>query len=544
MDTNLNPILQNILKQRGVDGEKLEEFLSPKPALTYDPFLLTDMRAGVDLLLSEIDAGKRIVIYGDYDADGVTSTAVLMKALRTLTDNVTYYIPSRIDEGYGLNMDAIDRIKADGGEVIVTVDCGAVSRAETEYAHSLGLTTIVTDHHNVGEAVAEGIVIDPRRPDDAYPFKGLAGVGVAYKLVQAMDRERGFSRALMTELIELVTVGTIADVMPLVDENRTIAKYGLRLMRAGCANRGLRRLIELSGLKTETLRASNISFGIAPRINSAGRIGDASLGVRLLLSENSEEIEACCTKLIELNSRRKAFQDTAYEQCAVKAEEELAKGNDFLLLKCEDGHEGVLGIVAGKVKEDKQRPVIIYAENGDFYKGTGRSIPQVDLFNMLDRYRDEFERFGGHSAACGFLIKKDRIGALREGLNEDLRRLSAGDESFFDERLSIDADVEPCDITVGLADEFELLEPCGQGNEQPQLALRNVTIDDWRYLKGGTKYAKLNIGELSCLLFHNAENYHELYEAAEPVDVIGSIEINEWNGMRSVQMIVNKIKKV
>lgn len=541
MDKKLNPVLLNIVEQRGVGADALEEFLSPKPQLTYDPFLLADMRAGVDLLLSEIDSGKQIVVYGDYDADGVTATTVMMKALSQLTDRVTYYIPSRIEEGYGLNKEAIDRINIDGGEVIITVDCGAVSAEETAYAKSLGITMIVTDHHNIADRMADGIVIDPRKPGDEYPFKGLAGVGVAYKFVQAISKERELPKSLITELLELVAVGTVADLMPLIDENRTIVKYGIRLMRLGCRNKGLRRLIELSGLDFQDMKASGISFGIAPRLNSAGRIGDASLGVRLLLSEDESEIEKCCQRLIELNRKRVSLQDEAYEQCIEKARKALAGSEDFVLIECENGHEGVLGIVAGKIKEEIYRPVVIVSETEDGYKGTGRSIPQVNLFEMLNKYRDRFIKFGGHSAACGFTLSRDRLDALREDLNRDLSELSFGNEDFFSEKIGYDAIIKPVEATRELVYALDLLEPCGIGNEPPGIAFKNVIINDWKYLKNGKKYAKLNISGIDCMLFKNAESYYDLYSSGARVTVIGSLRINKWNGFERVQMVIDKL---
>ena len=540
MIEQLNPLVKEILASRGIGADAAEEFLSARPQLTHDPFLLTDMRAGVDLLLKEIDAGSRIVVYGDYDADGVTATALLLSALGELTDNLSYYIPSRIDEGYGLHVDAIDRIHADGGEVIVTVDCGAVSRKETDYAHALGIRTVVTDHHNVGEVMASGIVIDPKRPDDRYPFKGLAGVGVAFKLVQAIAKERPIPRSLINSLLELVAIGTVADVMPLLDENRTLVKYGLRNMHLGCYHKSLARLIELSGYKAEELKARGISFGIAPRINSAGRIGDASLGVRLLLATDPAEIETCCTELLQLNQQRRSYMDQAYTTCRALAEEESRSG-DFLVLETEGLHEGVLGIVAGKIKEEFNRPCVIISRNGGESKGTGRSVTMVSLFDMLDRHRDEFIRFGGHSAACGFTILSEKIPALKKALNEELNVLTKGDPDFFEEPVRYDAVIAADRIDLGLIEQLELLEPCGQGNEQPVFAVPNVRIDDWRYLKSGEELARFRAGGLDCVRFGGAYEYYDHYMNGEPVVVTGTLEKNNWNGRCTPQMRVNGV---
>ena len=318
-------IVLKIIESRGIGAEMREEFFSRRPRLAYDPFLLANMQEGVDLLLSAIDEGRKIVVYGDYDVDGITSVSLMMKVLGSLTSNVDYYIPSRLDEGYGLHRESIDRIAESGGQFIVTVDCGSVSREETAYAHSLGIQTLVTDHHNVSDVRAEGLIINPKLKGDDYPFNGLAGVGVAYKLALAIARTREVPKSVMAEVLELVAIGTIADIMPMLDENRTIVKCGLRSIHLGCRNKGLRRLIDMSGLDYRTLRTSDVSYGIAPKINASGRLGDASVGVRLFLAETDEEAEECCNMLIEANQERRRLQDDAYEKGLDMIDSELTQ---------------------------------------------------------------------------------------------------------------------------------------------------------------------------------------------------------------------------
>ncbi|MBQ0018385.1 MAG: single-stranded-DNA-specific exonuclease RecJ [Clostridiales bacterium] len=542
MDRNIPEAIIDILKSRGIGEENFDEFFSAAPKLAYDPFLLANMQAGVDLLLDAVDSGKKIVIYGDYDVDGITSTALMMKVLGSLTENLDYYIPSRLDEGYGLHKESIDRIHEAGGQLIVTVDCGSVSREETEYAHSLGIETLVTDHHNISEVRAEGIIINPWLSEDKYPFKGLAGVGVAYKVALAVARKREVPKQVMTEILELVTVGTIADIMPLLDENRTIVKCGLRFIHLGGKNKGLRRLIDLSGLDYRTLRAGDISYGIAPKINAAGRLGDATLGVKLLLAENEEDIEKYCNILIEANRERKALTDKAYEKGLELAPGELENG-DFLMLEINDSHEGVLGIVAGKVRESVNRPVVVISRNGETYKGTGRSIPNVDLFEMLDKYRDEFVSFGGHKAACGFTIAADNVQRLKDNLNSDIADMLAEDETLFDFDYHYDAAIDPDAVDMQLAEVIEFLEPCGKGNEIPTFLLKDVNVDGWRFLKND-KYAKFNIRtegdrRIECMLFHDADKYYEMADSGRPVDILGSIEINRWRDSCRLQIIVD-----
>ena len=540
----INPKILEILESRGIGEEMREEFFSPKPRLAYDPFLLANMREGVDSLLKAVDEGKRIVIYGDYDVDGITSTALLMKVIGTLTDNVTYYIPSRLDEGYGLHREAIDRISEDGGEFIVTVDCGSTSAEETAYAHSLGIDTLVTDHHNMSDQRAEGIVINPRLSEDTYPFKGLAGVGVAYKLALAIARERDVPGTLMAEVLEFATVGTIADIMPMIDENRTIVKCGLRSIHLGCRNRGLRELIDRSALDYKTLKAGDISFGIAPKINASGRLGDASLGVKLLLSEDEQEIRAYCGELIEANKERRRLQDAAYEKGCDMLDDELAKG-DFVIVEINDSHEGVLGIVAGKLREKINRPVVVISGNGDTYKGTGRSIPGVDLFSMLDKYRDSFISFGGHSAACGFTINADGMDRLRKDLNRDIEEMCRKEPDLLKEQHLSDAVIETEDIDLELAEALQMLEPCGKDNEVPVFVIRNAEISGWRFLKDDDKMARFSLitgdgRHIDSVIFRNAAEAYEAVTSGK-VDVFCNIEVNTWRDVRKAQVIAKEI---
>ena len=541
---DLQPRILEIIRSRGIGDEDMEEFLSPKPRLAYDPFLLANMREGVDLLLKAVDEGKRIVIYGDYDVDGISSTALLMKVIGCLTDNVTYYIPSRLDEGYGLHRESIDRIIADGGEFILTVDCGSSSKEETAYARSRGLETLVTDHHNMSGDRAEGIVINPRLPEDGYPFKGLAGVGVAYKLALAVAKERSIPGPLMAEVLEFVTIGTVADIMPMLDENRTIVKCGLRSMHLGCRNKGLRELIDRSALDYRTLRAGDISFGIAPKINASGRLGDASLGVRLLLSDDDREIAECCDALIAANEERRKLQDEAYERGVSMLDDELSRG-DFVIVEINDSHEGVLGIVAGKLREKINRPVIVISGNGDCYKGTGRSIESVDLFAMLDKYRDRFRSFGGHSAACGFTIDADKMAQLRDDLNRDIREACEEDPSILEEKYRSDAGIEPGEIDLGFAEALELIEPCGKDNEVPVFAMKNVRIEGWRFLKEDRRMARFVLcaedgRKIDAIMFRNAAEAYIIAETGM-ADLLCSIEINTWRDERKAQAIVRKV---
>ena len=545
---NIPARILEIMKNRGITGpEEIREYISRKPQTAYDPFLMKGMDEAVSRIFQAVDNKEKIVVYGDYDTDGVTSTALLMRAIGTYTSNLSYYIPSRLDEGYGLHKESIRKIKEEGADLLVSVDCGATATEEVEFAHSISLDTVITDHHNVGEKKAPGIVVDPRDKDSGYPFTGLAGVGVAYKLVLALSAERPLPPGMKLSLLELVAIGTIGDIMPLTDENRTIVKYGLNVINSGRGCLGIMRLIEMAGLDYKTITATGLAFGIIPRINSAGRLGDASVSVKMLLSENEDPAEVYCSRLMELNDRRRSLQDKAYEVCRPEAEHQLEDG-DFLLIEARGVHEGILGIVAGKIKEEMHRPVVIVTPGGEdgLWKGTGRSVEGVNLFEMLNKYNQRFVHIGGHNAACGFTIEESEIAQLRKDLQRDMAQVCRENPDVFDEPVFVDEYIGIEEADLDLAEGLKLFEPCGKDNEMPVFGFSNVRIEDWKFLKNGRKYARFSVvagrDRITGLLFHDAEEALSLAESGEPLDVYGKLEINNWRNISSVQMIVDGIR--
>lgn len=535
-------IVRKLLASRGISSpEDVEEYLSPRPRRTYDPFLLKNMQQAVDLILAEAKAGTRICIYGDYDADGVTSVCILYTVLSRLTDNLTWYIPSRFTEGYGVHTEAIDQLFADGVGLIITVDCGITSNREVAYAASLGIRMVVTDHHSVGEVLPDCIVIDPKQEDETYPFRDLAGCGVAYKLLQALQRQAGLPRDVIGEALDLAATGTVADIVPLRDENRTIVKYGLCKLneRSRASLAALEEAISLDRITSE-----NISFGIAPHINAAGRMEHAAEAVKLLLADPSDEelIRTQVQKLVGCNSRRKRLQEEAYE----KSEAMITGEESILCLRVEGIHEGIAGIAAGKLKEACMRPVILTTpgENG-FLKGTGRSIPGVDLFRLLDAHRDLFVRMGGHKSACGFTISEENFRVLQPLLEEETRALYEADPSILKQGGEYEMEISPADVTVELAKALEAMEPFGEGNPQPRFLLRRVRITGAAYMGEKGTHARFmavrNGCSAPCVLFRRAREYSRQIEGAAELDLIGTVRAQVWNGRTKVQMIVEEI---
>ena len=526
---NLQPRIRELLYNRGIRTEaELEEFLSDKPKKTYDPFLLLNMEAGVDFILSAIENNEKICIYGDYDADGVTSTAVLMEVLSHLTNNLTYYIPKRFDEGYGLNKEALQKIKDAGVNLVITVDCGSVSYDEVEYGKSIGLDIVVTDHHTVTDKLADTIVINPMQPGCPYPFKHLAGVGVAFKLAQAIAAETGLPKSIINRTLDLVGIGTIGDIVPLVDENRTLAKFGIRAVNVS-KRPGLEQLIEGVGLHKGQIRSENISFVIVPHLNASGRMEDAKVAAGLMMTKSEEKSKAGVEKLIRYNSERKRLQEETFRRCKDLVETTFADDN-FLVIDLEHAHEGITGIVAGKIKEAFYKPAIIVTPTADdCLKGTGRSVEGVNLYQMLKENEVLFQRFGGHSAACGFTMKKEHLPELRRRLNEQLAVLLAAQPTLLNQELKADMILQPEDVSMELVNDMQKLEPFGCDNPRPLVEVE-VTPTNLRRMGAKNQFTRFTgiLGdgrEIQCVIFQKAESYDALLQKGGKISIIGTLGV-------------------
>lgn len=546
----INPIIIQLLKNRGIASEEdAAEFLSDKPQKTYDPFLLPDMEAGVDLILSEIKAGSKICVYGDYDADGITSTALMLDVLKRLAadDKLSYYIPSRFEEGYGLNMDAVKTIADSGADLIITVDCGSVSREEAKYAESLGMRILVTDHHNIADVMVDCLLINPKRPDSKYPFKELSGCGVAFKVAQAIQKKARLPKSVLTEVLDLVAIGTIGDIMPLLDENRTMTKFGMKVINSG-RRTGLLKLIEGASLKKGSVSSENISYIIVPHLNATGRIDDASAAVELLCGRCSGEVQERIVKdILEKNRIRKKLQEETFRLCAADIDRENLQ--DIIIIKADGAHEGITGIVAGKIKEAYYRPSIIVTPSGEddcYLKGTGRSIEGVNLYGLLKTQETLFEKFGGHSAACGFLIKKENFGSLEAGLIKEMAAIRAENEEIFEKKYPVDLRLDEDELTLDLAEQFEMLAPFGSKNRKPLIELDCSVIGDVKYMgdrKQHVRFSAKSVGsgaKIQCVMFGKAQ---ETDLSAKPARLIGTLDCQVWQGARRLQFMVEEVRR-
>ena len=538
-DVNIHPLVKILLEQRGIIGEEeISEFLSLKPNKTYDPFLLMNLEAGVDFLLSAIKQEKQICIYGDYDADGITSVAILWQTLSLLTERLTFYIPSRFEEGYGLNIEALDSIKAAGGDVLVTVDCGSVSYKEVEHAKAIGLSVLVTDHHSVGDKMADCLLINPKQPGCPYPDKNLAGCGVTFKLIQGLQRKAELPKSLLNEVLDLTAVGTIGDIVPLLGENRTILKYGLPLIHRG-RRKGLYKLMEGLQLLNKTVDSGDVAFQIVPHINAAGRMQDASAAIGLFTSKDETAMDDFVAQLLESNKERRSVQEQVFNTCLDLIVKENREDEKFLILCPEETHEGIAGIVAGKIKDYYHRPALLLSPSGDFWKGTGRSIEGINLYELLKTGIEFFEKFGGHEGACGFSMKKEYLPAFRDRMRSSIDALCLANPDILEKSYKPELILEVKDLTLEFAENISLMAPFGHKNPRPLIAIEPVLLENPFFMGADSQHLRFDAvsgqDRIQCIVFKKAKEYNEVLRRGGPARLIGSPELNVWKGRTKIQ---------
>ena len=542
---NIDSVIRKILNQRGIVEEKeIEEFLSPKPKLTYDPFLLLNMKEGVDLILSTVNSGGQICIFGDYDADGVTSVTILKTVLEELTDKVIYFVPSRFEDGYGLNKKALKKIKDQGTDLVITVDCGITSVDEVAYAKSIGLDIIVTDHHSVPKDKPDCLIINAKQEECTYPFKHLAGCGIAFKLAQALQRTADLPYDIIRKVLDVVAIGTIGDIVPLVGENRTIVKYGMRQLEK-TKNQGITALKNKILKDTSHIGSEQVSFSIVPHLNAAGRMENANIGIKLFLEENPNRADEIADYLVGLNTKRKDIQEYTYGQ-ATNLYDQYYKDKQFPMIVMEDAHEGIAGIVAGKMKDYCYKPVAILTDNGDgTLKATCRSIEKVDIYEVLSISKDLFVKFGGHKGACGFTIEKSKFDQLLANTENYMKGLSP---DVFVPEINYDLQLHGSDLSIRLVEELEQLEPFGCCNEKPYFLLRDCKITNIRYMGKFMNHMRITVDldgfkGLVCILFNFDGEQEDVLKNNVYVDMCGSLQINQWNNQKNLQFLISNVKE-
>lgn len=538
---HINELLAQIILNREIEGdESIQVFLNPTRKDFYNPFLFKDMDIAIKRIIEAIEKKESVIIYGDYDVDGITSTTVLRKFLEERGLTVDTYIPNRLDEGYGLNCNAIDEISKRGHSLIITVDCGISGIEEIAYANSLGIETIITDHHEAGENLPEAIaVIDAKRKDNTYPFRGLAGVGVVFKVIQAISIQLGLEEKEFLKYLDLVCVGTISDIVPLVDENRVIAKLGLKLIQV-TKNPGLKSLMQITGYNK--VDSNSVSFGIAPRINACGRMGHEEQALKLFLTKQKEEAEIITKQLNEYNTLRQEIEKRIYEEAIQKIESNRMKEMSSIVIAGENWHHGVIGIVSSKVTDIYFKPSILLCIEGEIAKGSGRSIPGFDLHEALGKCSDLLEKYGGHEMAVGLTLKKENLEAFEKRFEEVAKSQKVNEIAPV---LWIDSEITLKDMNIPMVKELEKLEPFGEGNKLPLFLYRNLKIDSIRALSEG-KHLKLTLKDTNYII--NAIGFNlgylaEEYRIGDKIDVVGTLEINSFNNIESVQINIKDVMK-
>ena len=534
-ELEISRITAQLLANRGINTAKeAGEFLACSLSSCHDPFLMKDMDRAVRRIRKAVSAGEKILVYGDYDVDGMTSVAALSSALRTLGGAVETYIPNRIEEGYGLNPGAVKKAERAGVSLIITVDCGIGSAKEVEIAKALGIDIVVTDHHEIlgGNVPKAYAVINPLQKDCNYPFKHLAGVGIAYKLIKALyDGTPHFAE----DFLDLVSLGTVADIAPLVGENRVFAKRGLEEMNRR-DRPGLRALIEKAGLGDRDLTCGHIGFALGPRINAMGRIGSPQEALELLLTEDPVRAAALAKVLDTQNRNRQKIEARILDEAIEKAEREVNfKHHRVIVLASENWHPGVIGIVASRLVERYYRPAILISLDGKLGKGSGRSVENFHLFEYLSRCRELLAGFGGHESACGVSIEKDNLEAFRDKINEEAAKGAAGEA--FARSLDIDMDIPLGSLSEEVIGEIEKLSPFGEENPRPVFASRNLAIKDGprQIGKGGFKIWVTD-NSVTCEAVSFGRGGLSAPDPNSGIEIAYVPSINEWQGVSSIQL--------
>ena len=538
----ISELLATILVGRNiVEDEKIKVFLNPSRNDFYDPFLMPDMEVAVNRIIKAMKNKEKIVIYGDYDVDGITSISVLKQFLEDRGMEVGYHIPNRLDEGYGLNKDAIDEIYKAGYRLMITVDCGISGIEEVEYANSLGIETIVTDHHEPLDELPNAIaVIDAKIKTNKYPCNQLAGVGVVFKLTQALGIKLNLEEKEYLKYLDLVCIGTISDIVPLVDENRVIAKLGLKLVEQ-TRNIGLKTLLDSIGYKE--INSMSVSFGIAPRINACGRMGYADEALKLFLTKDKSEAVELTNKLNDYNKTRQDIEKTIFDEALSKIKENKLDEESAIVVSGDNWHHGVIGIVSSKITDMYFKPSILICFEGTDGKGSGRSIPGFDLHKALCETSNYLTKYGGHAMAVGLSLEKEKFKQFKEVFLEYVDKQNISDIIPI---INIDKQVTYRDLSLDAVKDLEKLEPFGEANKAPLIAYKNLKIDSIRVLTEG-KHMKLTLKTENNSII-NAIGFNLGYRAEEfligdKVDIVGMLEINSFNGLETVQFNLKDIMK-
>lgn len=548
-ELGISPIISKILTSRNITTtDDARKYLAPSLRDLHNPFLMQGMQEGVHRLIKAIKSGEKVAIYGDYDADGVTSVVLLLKFLKDIGVPASYYIPNRIDDGYGLHNNIIEKIKESGVTLLVTVDCGISDFEQVDYAKSLGIDVIILDHHEIPGVVPDTVAtINPHRDDCQFPFKNLAAVGIVFNFIIALRanlRQGGFwtknDYPNLKNYLDLVALGTIGDISPLVDENRIFVKIGLELISAG-VRVGVRALKEICGMDHQSVVTSRIaSFILLPRINAAGRIASPDDAVELLMTDDMEKAKALARKLDEYNRRRQAVEKTIFQD--IVREVELRDNHDqisSLVFASSDWHPGVIGIVASRLVERFCRPTILISLKDGVGKGSGRTVTEFNIYKGLKRCESLLQAYGGHQFAAGIVIREENVAAFAQLFDKVIREEM--DITKFVSQTIIDAQCQLKDINHNLLNQIGMLAPFGSKNPEPVMCVRNVNVTSPAVVGKNNLRIRVHEGEISCdsIWFSKGQFCNSL--AGAMFDIAFTPQINDWRGSGNIQLNMKDI---
>lgn len=535
----LHDLTSKLIANKNLTEKELDIFISPTRNDFYDPFLLPDMDKAVDRIIAAINNKEKALIYGDFDVDGITATTIIKKFLEAQGLQVGTYIPNRLLEGYGLNEEAIIRISNQNYKLIITVDLGITAVKETEIAKKYGIDVVITDHHEPLDEIPNAIaVVDAKRKDSKYPFNGLAGCGVSFKLAQAISQKLKLKEEEYLKYLDIAAIGTISDIVPLESENRVIAKLGLKLLNV-TKNVGLKALITTAGLAS--IDSQTVSFGIAPRINAAGRLGHEEDALELFLTSDKQRAIELARTIEGYNRERQEIENSIFQEAVLLAEKEK-KSDKAIIIAGNKWHNGVIGIVSSKITDRYYKPSILLSVDNNDARGSGRSIDCFDLHEALTNCSTYLTKFGGHFMAAGLSLQTKDIAAFKqEFINYANKKMPK--EMIKDEK--IDLEINYNDISIDSVKELELLEPFGDSNEVPRFLIKNLKIMSISTLKDGKHLkilAELNNNYFDLIGFNMGEIVTN-YKISDKIDIITTLNINTFNGVSKVQFILKDIRK-
>lgn len=538
---NISSIMAKLLIAKEIKLQDIEMYLNGTIDSLRDPFDLKDMEIFVKRVILAINNKEKICIYGDYDVDGITSITIMYKFLKSIGADVMYYLPDRLIEGYGVNKEALREIASNNVKLIITVDCGITAVEETEYAKSLGVDMCITDHHECSKTLPNSVcIINPKQENDTSYFKMFAGVGVAFKCIVALCKKLSLSEENYLKYLDIVAIGTVSDIVSLLDENRVITKYGINLIKE-TKNVGLMALLEFTKFKNTD--STMISFGLAPRINACGRMGNASLAVKLFLEEDYEKAKELAIMLDKLNYKRQQVEKEIFDSAIYKITKFGIDQRNSLVVYDKSWHSGVIGIVASRLVNIYNKPVILLTNENGIVRGSGRCPKGISIYEVLDKCRDDVIQFGGHELAAGLSIKEEKIEDFTKHFDEMVFRVLDG--KTLNQVIDIDMEISLDDLNISLLKDVYKIKPYGQANRPPLFLYKGLKVQAVRKIGEG-KHLKLVLQDKNKLIdavgFLMGDRRDEIL-IGEKIDIVCQVDVNDFNGKKTIQLLLEDFKK-